>query len=78
MFLKLYAAVSAIIVLCLGSYSLISQNFHLMPLLLFFLGITLLLSGLGELRKKRYYWGYINIGISLFVFFVSIESFITN
>ncbi|MFC7062320.1 DUF3953 domain-containing protein [Halobacillus seohaensis] len=57
----------------LGSYSLITQKFDLLPYSLFLVGILTLVIGLIELKKDRKsFWGYINIGASAFVIFVVI------
>ncbi|MFS0762316.1 MULTISPECIES: DUF3953 domain-containing protein [Peribacillus] len=69
----------AIIVLALSAYQLITENFELMPYSMLFLGAIMLVTGLSELQKDRKgFWGYMSIGISLFVFFVSIQGFLMN
>lgn len=60
-------------VVTLGSYSLITRTFDLLPYSLLSLGFLSLVVGLNELKKdKKTFWGYINIGASAFVFFVVI------
>ncbi|MFJ7309641.1 YczI family protein [Peribacillus frigoritolerans] len=49
-----------------------------MPYYMFFLGALILVIGLAELQKDRKVWGYMNIVISLFVFFASIQAFLMN
>ncbi|MBX9953362.1 YczI family protein [Peribacillus simplex] len=50
-----------------------------MPYYMFFLGALILVTGLSELQKDRKgFWGYMNIVISLFIFFVSIQGFLLN
>ena len=69
----------AIIVLALSAYQLITENFELMPYSMLFLGAIMLVTGLSEFQKDRKdFWGYMSIGISLFVFFVSIQGFLMN
>ncbi|MFI8496752.1 DUF3953 domain-containing protein [Peribacillus butanolivorans] len=37
------------------------------------------MTGLAELQKDRKgFWGYMNIAISLFIFFASIQAFLMN
>ncbi|CAN7682193.1 YczI family protein [Peribacillus frigoritolerans] len=68
----------AIVVIVLSGYSLIAQTLELMPYYMFFLGALILVIGLAELQKDRKVWGYMNIVISLFVFFASIQAFLMN
>ncbi|TFH58257.1 DUF3953 domain-containing protein [Peribacillus frigoritolerans] len=50
-----------------------------MPYYMFFLGALILVTGLSELQKDRKgFWGHMNIVISLFIFFVSIQGFLLN
>ncbi|WP_430087529.1 hypothetical protein [Peribacillus butanolivorans] len=59
-----------IVVIVLSGYSLITQTFELFPYYMFFLGAFMLVTGLAELLKDRKgFWGYMNIAISLFIFF---------
>ncbi|MGE7591039.1 DUF3953 domain-containing protein [Peribacillus sp. NPDC101480] len=68
-----------IVVIVLSGYSLITQTLELMPYYMFFLGALILVTGLAEIQKDRKgFWGYINIAISLFVFFASIQAFLMN
>ncbi|MEK4534629.1 DUF3953 domain-containing protein [Peribacillus sp. FSL K6-1552] len=68
-----------IVVIVLSGYSLITQTYELMPYYMFFLGALTLVTGLAELQKDRKgFWGYMNIAISLFIFFASIQAFLMN
>ncbi|MEW5551341.1 DUF3953 domain-containing protein [Peribacillus frigoritolerans] len=68
-----------IVVIVLSGYSLITQTLELMPYYMFFLGALILVTELAEIQKDRKgFWGYINIAISLFVFFASIQAFLMN
>ncbi|MDM5360718.1 DUF3953 domain-containing protein [Peribacillus sp. ACCC06369] len=68
----------AIVVIVISSYSLITEA-ELMPYYMLFLGALILVTGFAELQKDRKgFWGYMNIVISLFVFFVSIQGFLMN
>ncbi len=79
MFLKLSRITLAIIVICCSLFSLITQNFELMPYLMLFLALFMLVTGLAELQKDRKrFWGYISIIVSLFVFIASIKGFFLN
>jgi Protein of unknown function (DUF3953) len=69
----------SVIVLILSVYSLITQNFKLMPYSMFLLGTMILVTGLIELKKdKKEFWGYVCIILSLFPVYVSIQGFLLN
>lgn len=64
---------SAIVVIALSSYTLLSKNDERLPVMLLCLGMHTLLTGLIERgRNRKAFWGNMNIMVSLFVFIVSI------
>jgi len=77
--LKIIRAISSVIGIVLAGYGLVTQNFKFMPFMMFSLGITMLVAGLIELKRKpKSFWGYMNIAATLFLFFVSIQGFFLN
>ncbi|MCM3170318.1 DUF3953 domain-containing protein [Peribacillus frigoritolerans] len=67
----------AIVVIVLTGYNRITETE--LTTIMFFLGALILVIGLSELQKDRKeFWGYMNIVISLFIFFVSIQGFLMN
>ncbi|RAS74481.1 DUF3953 domain-containing protein [Priestia endophytica] len=69
----------SVIVLILSVYSLITQNFELMPYSMFLLGTMILVTGLLELKRdKKEFWGYVYIIVSLFAVYVSVQGFLLN
>lgn len=69
----------SVIVLILSVYSLITQNFKLMPYSMFLLGTIILVTGLLELKRdKKEFWGYVCIIVSLFAVYVSVQGFLLN
>ncbi|RAS77472.1 DUF3953 domain-containing protein [Priestia endophytica] len=69
----------SVIVLILSVYSLITQNFKLMPYSMFLLGTMILVTGLLELKRdKKEFWGYVCIIVSLFAVYVSVQGFLLN
>lgn len=77
--MKITRIIFAIIVIALSSYSLISRDFELMPIVILFLGAFMLVTGLSELQKDRKrFEGYMFIIVSLFIFFVSIQGLLLN
>ncbi len=76
--MKIVRVILAIFVIVLTGYNRITET-ELMPYYMFFLGALILVTGLSELQKDRKgFWGYMNIVISLFIFFVSIQGFLLN
>ncbi|CEG34722.1 Hypothetical protein BN1180_04927 [Peribacillus simplex] len=75
--MKMVRIILALVVIVLSSYSLIAQTFELMPYYIFFLGAFMLVTGFVEIQKDRKgFWGYMNIVISLFLFFFYIPYFL--
>jgi len=77
--LKIIKAIFSIIGIALAGYGLATKNFEFMPFMMFSLGVTMLMEGLMEhKRKPRSFWAYMYIATSLFGFFVSIQGFLLN
>ncbi|WP_100374775.1 DUF3953 domain-containing protein [Bacillus sp. FJAT-45037] len=77
--LKVLRVILSIFVFTLGGFALITQNFDLLPYSLILLGILTFILGLIELKKdQKSFWGYANIGASVFVIFVAIYTSIFN
>ncbi|WP_133058588.1 DUF3953 domain-containing protein [Halalkalibacter urbisdiaboli] len=71
--LKIIRNILSVIVFVLGCFILISQNFKLLPYSVFIVGILSLIVGFIELKKDiKSYWGFLNIGVSMFAIFVAI------
>ncbi|WP_286198074.1 DUF3953 domain-containing protein [Bacillus sp. ISL-34] len=69
----------AIVVIVLSGYGLITQTYELLPYCMFFLGAFTVMTGLAQLQKDRKgFLGYMNIVISLFIFFASIQDLLMN
>ncbi|MDE5413273.1 DUF3953 domain-containing protein [Alkalihalobacterium chitinilyticum] len=77
--LKKLRLVSSIIVTGLALFSMITGNMATSPYLLLFLSIAIMLTGILELqRDRKAFWGYMSIGVSLFVLLVSIQGFLLS
>ena len=77
--MKIIKVLLGITVIAISSYSLITRNSELMPIMMLFLGTFMLVTGLVELQKDRKrFEGYMSILVSLFIFFVSIQGFLLN
>jgi hypothetical protein len=67
-----------IIIISTSCYSLITSHFWFIPYLMLLIGLLMLVLGLeGRQKGKKGFW-YMSIIVSLFSFFVSIQSFLLN
>ncbi|MGE7988118.1 DUF3953 domain-containing protein [Lysinibacillus fusiformis] len=66
--------VFSILVVSFSTYGIITGDYRLNFLMIFFLGILLLILGLKEFQKERKVNGWLFIGVFLFSVFVSITS----
>lgn len=77
--MKILRIAFLIIAIALASYSLFTKDFQYMSYFLLFLGASSFVTGLVELQKDRKsFEGYMFIGVSLFVFFVSTQVYLYN
>ncbi|MFI2130393.1 DUF3953 domain-containing protein [Lysinibacillus fusiformis] len=73
--LKILQFVFSIIVVSLSTYSIITSDYQLNFLVLFFLGLLMLIIGIKEFQRERKVSGWLHIGVFLFSIFVSIQIF---
>lgn len=77
--LKISRIIVSILVLTLSSYSLITENYVLIPYMVLSLGLLMVMAGVAELQKnKKSILGYFSIIASFFVFFVFIRGLILS
>ncbi len=74
--LKMLKFIFSIIVVSLSAYGLITNNYQLNFLTIFFLGLVMLIWGIREFQQERKVYGWLLIVVFLFSVFVSIQSFI--
>lgn len=74
--LKILQIVFAIIAISLSAYGLITRDYQLNFLMIFFLGLFGLTLGIKEFQKERKAYGWLLIGLFLFSIYVSIQNFI--
>ncbi|QBP39745.1 DUF3953 domain-containing protein [Paenisporosarcina antarctica] len=68
-----------ILILTLSSYSLITENYVLIPYMILSLGVLVMITGLVELQKnKKSILSYFSIIASFFIFFVFIRGLIVS
>lgn len=73
--LKIVRMISSFIAFALAGYSLITNNFEYMPYMLFFLGVSVLVTGVLELKAKRKTSAIISFLAVAFTFFVVIYAY---
>ncbi|KOP69772.1 hypothetical protein AMS59_22975 [Lysinibacillus sp. FJAT-14745] len=74
--LKILQIVFSIIAFSLSAYGLITRDFQLNFLMIFFLGLFMLTLGIKEFQRERKAYGWFLIGVFLFSIFVSIQGFV--
>ncbi|MFC7063432.1 DUF3953 domain-containing protein [Halobacillus seohaensis] len=67
----------ALLVIVMAIYVMITDNSTLVPYLMFIVGVHVLTVGITEIKKdNKNFWGYTSIASAVFVFFVSIYTFL--
>lgn len=74
--LKILQIVFSIIGISLAAYGLITQDYQLSFLMIFFLGLSMLILGTQELQRERKVYGLFLIGVFLFSMYASIQSIV--
>ena len=74
--LKILHIIFSIIVVSIAAYGLITHDYQLNFLMIFFLGLLMLILGIKEFQQDRKVYGWFLIGVFLFSIFVSIQNFV--
>jgi Protein of unknown function (DUF3953) len=74
--LKFFHIILSITVISLAGYGLITGDFKFQPYMIFFLSLTMLVMGLREFQKGNKGYGWLGTVTFLFIFFVSIQTFL--
>ncbi|KOY83459.1 DUF3953 domain-containing protein [Lysinibacillus macroides] len=74
--LKTLYTIFAIMTISLGAYGLITRDFHLNFLMIFFMGLALFVLAIREFQQQRKVYGWLLIIVCLFSTFVSIQSLV--
>ncbi len=73
--LKILRIILSVIVMALAGYSIITKNFEFMPYMMFFVGVSMLVTGVAEFQAKRKSNAIPSILAAAFLFFVAIYTF---
>lgn len=77
--LMLFQIIFAILVMLIGIYSKVTENYNLLPLMLILLSITLIIMGLREYKRtKGLLWGIFILCTSLYILFSAVEGIMNN
>ena len=76
--LKILRYIFSIVAFLLAAYGLITKSYVLGDIMIFFLGLTMLVMGLEELKNERKVIGWLLIVVFAFSLFVSIEGFLLS
>ena len=68
----------SIITLLFAFYGKITKDFKFVGIMILFLGLTMLVSGIEEFQKERKVMGWFLIAVFLFSLYVSIEGFLLS
>ena len=77
--LMLFQIIFVILVMLIGIYGKVTENYNLLPLMLILLSITLLVMGLREYKRtKSLLWGIFLLCTSLYILFSVVEGIMNN
>ncbi|MFJ8462070.1 DUF3953 domain-containing protein [Lysinibacillus xylanilyticus] len=77
--LMLFQLIFAVLVMLIGIYSKVTENYNLLPLMLILLSIMLFIMGLREYKRTQsFLWGTICLCISLYILFVAVKGIMIN
>lgn len=77
--LMLFQLIIAVLVMLIGIYVKVTENYNLLPLLLILLSVMFLIIGLREYKRTNsLLWGIFFLGISLFILFSVVEGIMIN
>jgi len=76
--LNIIRVMLSVIVIALAGYSLISGNHSIMTYTMLFLGAMIVTMGIAEINEDRKKMRMISFIVSLFIFYVAIESLLLN
>ncbi|MEK5147966.1 DUF3953 domain-containing protein [Psychrobacillus sp. FSL K6-4615] len=77
--LMLFQIIFVILVILIGIYGKVTENYNLLPLMLILLSITLLIMGLREYKRtKSLLWGIFLLCTSVYILFSVVEGIMNN
>ncbi|AMO33754.1 DUF3953 domain-containing protein [Lysinibacillus sphaericus] len=74
--LTILQIIFSIIVVSLSTYGIITDDYQLNFLMIFFLGLLMLILGIKEFQREQKVYGWLFIGVFLLIEYVSIQTFL--
>ncbi len=74
--LTILQIIFSIIVVSLSTYGIITDDYRLNFLMIFFLGLLMLILGIKEFQREQKVYGWLFIGVFLFIEYVFIQTFL--
>ncbi|MGC7930416.1 DUF3953 domain-containing protein [Lysinibacillus sp. VIII_CA] len=74
--LTILQIIFSIIVVSLSTYGIITDDYQLNFLMIFFLGLLMLILGIKEFQREQKVYGWLFIGVFLFIEYVFIQTFL--
>jgi hypothetical membrane protein len=77
--LLLFQMIFAILVMLIGIYGKVTENYNLLPLMLILMSVMFLIIGLREYKRTQsLLWGIFYLCTSLFILFVAVKGIMIN
>ncbi|MBG9753871.1 DUF3953 domain-containing protein [Lysinibacillus sphaericus] len=74
--LTILQIIFSIIVVSLSTYGIITDDYQLNFLMIFFLGLLMLILGIKEFQREQKVYGWLFIGVFLLIEYVFIQTFL--
>ncbi len=74
--LTILQIIFSIIVVSLSTYGIITDDYRLNFLMIFFLGLLMLILGIKEFQREQKVYGWLFIGVFLLIEYVFIQTFL--
>lgn len=74
--LTILQIIFSIIVVSLSTYGIITDDYQLNFLMIFFLGLLMLILGIKEFQREQKVYGWFFIGVFLLIEYLSIQTFL--
>jgi len=77
--LMLFQLIFAVLVMLIGIYGKVTENYNLLPLMLILLSVIFLIMGLREYKRTQsLLWGIILLCFSFYILFVAVKGIMVN
>jgi len=74
--LKILQIIFSILFIAFAWYGLLTDDYQFQPYMMVFMGLTMLVMGIGEFKKGQKFFGWFNIFVFVFILVVFVKNFI--